>query len=167
MANRFKLMIFTAAAFGMAGGSAKAQDAVLCNGVEVSQLFNAFQNAANTSQVQFVLRLNPAAKSVTVAQVAGTTAIQPGIFDAEPIERGIGFRWSVAKPSGGTAPATLALNPDGSFVGEADMGNLMGGTGLETILPGVGKVFTAYQRLSWKGVCMPLPGRGSAPSKRK
>lgn len=167
MANLSMMMILATAAFGMVGGSAKAQDALLCNGVEVSQLSNAFQNAGNTSQVQFVLRLNPAAKSVTVAQVAGTTAIQPGIFDAEPVERGIGFRWSVAKPSGGTAPATLALNPDGSFVGEADMGNLMGGTGLETILPGIGKVFAAYQRLIWKGVCMPLPGRGAAPSKRK
>lgn len=149
------------------GAPVAAQEALLCNGVEVSQLTNAFQNVGNSSQVQFVLRLNPASKSVTVAQVAGTTAIQPGIFEAQPVERGIGFRWSVARPSGGTASAALSLKADGSFEGEADMGNLMAGTGLETILPGIGNAFAAYQRLNWKGVCMPLPGRGAAPAKRK
>jgi hypothetical protein len=166
MGNRVKF-IMAAAAVYLSSGMANAQEALLCNGVEVSQLSNAFQNVGSTAQVQFVLRLNAASKSVTVAQVAGTTAIQPGIFATEPVESGIGFRWAVARPSGGTASAALSLKADSSFEGEVDMGNLMGSTGLETILPGFGNAFAAYQRLSWKGVCMPLPSRGAAPSKRK
>jgi hypothetical protein len=137
------------------GAQAQAGTAFLCNGVQTDRFANAQYGTANEKQIQFVVRLDPAAGKVVVAQVAGTTMIRPGNFVAARDGSAVRFQWSVVTPSGADAPVAMTIDADGNFNAEAAMGNPM--DSIASTVPIFGDLVRIDHRISINGVCTSVP----------